>query len=706
MSENVFDTIFFRKFVHRKAFIHKQTKRKVSKRNGYRAFVFTCILFISVAFSIESCRNSDGNAAGSSVADSSRVSRLLALDDSISKLTPTVEDSIKRAMLRSNDTLQWCEYAVRLCRYYFKTSNSDSMSVYLAKIIKYAERQPATPRVNGVLGLAYECEAGSKQLTQRGIKEVADLHRKAYSKIMQSETKSSISDIVANLGDTYYLGDDIPKAASCYRRALFLADSLHLPREKSVSLYMGLARIYERLGDLSEAERFYKQSEKCFGMMQQNMQTYFLSSFGSYYYKIRQFRKSLSYFQRMEKLVAKTEGDGSFNMALCRINTADVYLNLGNLAMAEKYLSLSEPLFRRENIGVGIHYANSIRIGILLKEKRYADIKRILDGEHISGFVDYPIQKIRNAYLRDYYVAIGNPSTALANKIAEDEKDDSISRSNSYMRASEVIQRFSEDTLALHHDIAMAEKEKKQQKDQNVIIILSAGILILVLAIIVWWMHTRKKQVSAQMERFMLRLENTRNRISPHFIFNVLNNRIYSADQKEKDELMSLAQLIRKSLDLSRNTFVPLCEELDFVKKYVEVQSYVLRPDFEFKLSVPQDIGDICIPSMSIQILAENAIKHGLKGLDRKQTLSIAVDRRDREVEIVVEDNGRGFDCTRGSGNGLGMNIIRQTIAAVNRSSKRGKMDMDIVNIRDAEGRVAGCRVTITIKGKINIQKL
>ncbi len=700
----LFTIQFFLYICAEKSYIQIETLRVVIKRNGYKAlFVLTMIY---IASCLSACRYIKEIGGNNDAADRERVSRLVAIDDSISLLSPSVEDTIKAGMKNATDTLQWCEYSVRLCRYYFKTNKSDSMNVYLNKVMAYAQKQQPSQRVNGVLGLAYECEAGIKQLTQRGGREVIDLHRKAYYKILDSEIKSSISDIVANLGDAYYLGGNIPKAALCYRKALFLVDSLRLPKEKNITLYTGLARIYEQLGDLSEAERFYRESEKNLGRMQANMQVYFLSSIGSYYYKIRQYQRSLGYFKRMYRVVEKSEGDTGFNMALCRINTADVYLNLGDIKQAENYLNLSEPYFRRNNIGVGIHYGNSIRMGILLKQKKYKEIQRILSNEHIDGFIDYPIQKIRNAYLRDYYVATGNPAAALRNKIREDEADDSIARSNSYMRASEIIQRFSEDTLALHHDIAMAEKEKKEQQDQNMIIILSAGILVMALGFVVWWMYIRKKQVSAQMERFMLRLENTRNRISPHFIFNVLNNRIYTAGQKEKDELMSLAQLIRKSLDISRTTFVTLEEELDFVKKYVEVQSYILRPDFEFKLTLPDDISGIYIPSMSVQILAENAIKHGLKGLDRKQMLSINVSKQEKTVEIAVEDNGRGFDCTKGSGNGLGMNIIRQTIAAVNRRSKRGKMDLDIMNTHDSEGRISGCRITMTINGKINIQKL
>ncbi|HCD78118.1 MAG TPA: hypothetical protein DEQ27_07490, partial [Prevotella sp.] len=390
------------------------------KRNAYKALLFYTLIYIASCLS--ACRYIDKDAGGNNdAADKERVSRLIAIDDSISVLSPSVEDAIKTGMRNSTDTMQWCEYAVRLCRYYFKTNKSDSVNVYLNKVMAYAQKQQPSKRINGVLGLAYECEAGIKQLTQRGGQEVIDLHRKAYYKILDSETKSSISDIVANLGDAYYLGNNIPKAALCYRKALFLVDSLRLPQEKNITLYMGLARIYEQLGDLSEAERFYRQSEKYLDKMQANMQVYFLSSIGSYYYKTHQYHRSLGYFKQMSRVVEKSEGDTGFNMALCRINTADVYLNLGDIKQAETYLDIAEPYFRKNNIAVGIHYGNSIRIGILLKQKKYKEIEHILSNEHIDGFIDYPIQKIRNAYLRDYYLATGNPAAALRNKIREDE---------------------------------------------------------------------------------------------------------------------------------------------------------------------------------------------------------------------------------------------------------------------------------------------
>lgn len=649
------------------------------------------------------CSRRNGNINDS---DAARIAILSAIDDSIRMSAPSAEKKIMTGMSNAKDNVEWAEYAVRLAKLFYKENKFDSMTLYVDKVKDKIKERKASPRTKNILGLAYECEAGYKQLTQWTMPEVLKLHKKAFQLMAESDNKSYLSDIAANIGDAYYLNNDMPQATSYYRRALFLVDSLQLPKDKNITLYMGLARIYESLGDITKAKRFYRQSEKYLNRMSHNMKVYFLSSFGSYYYKIGQYSKSNYYFRRMEKIVAEEEGDSTFNMALCRINSADVYLNMGKTELAERYLDMAEPYFRKNNVPTAIFYANSIRMGIMIKRKQYAGVERILHNEKDDANVEYAIQKIRNKYLRQYYIATGNPYAALENKLAEDHKNDSIAESNSYMRASEVIQRFSEDTLALHHDIAMAEKERKADEAKATIIMLSAGIVIILLIFAVYWMYIRKKQISGKMERFLLRLENTRNRISPHFIFNILNNRIYTAGQKEKDELMALAQLIRKSLDISRDTFIPLEEEIDFVKKYVEVQSYVLRPDFKFTLNVPDNINGIQIPTMSIQILAENAIKHGLKGLDRQQELLISVERDKERTTITVEDNGRGFDSTKGSGNGLGMNIIRQTMVAVNRNSKKGKMDMEIKNRHDGNGNIMGCRISIIIQGKLNISKL
>ena len=101
----------------------------------------------------------------------------------------------------------------------------------------------------------------------------------------------------------------------------------------------------------------------------------------------------------------------------------------------------------------------------------------------------------------------------------------------------------------------------------------TALLVVLAALALLWWVAlSRKRKLQVEMDMMQLRLDNARNRISPHFIFNVLNNRISTADRKETDELMMLARLIRANLDISRNTFVSLADEMEFVRYYVDIE--------------------------------------------------------------------------------------------------------------------------------------
>ena len=109
-----------------------------------------------------------------------------------------------------------------------------------------------------------------------------------------------------------------------------------------------------------------------------------------------------------------------------------------------------------------------------------------------------------------------------------------------------------------------------------------------------------------------LRLKNIRNRISPHFIFNVLNREISSLKDRESNHrLYELVKLIRYNLELTESLAVTLAEELDFVKTYIGLEEQVLQPGFEFHIDIDPalDIHRVKIPVMLLQIPVENAVK-------------------------------------------------------------------------------------------------
>lgn len=102
------------------------------------------------------------------------------------------------------------------------------------------------------------------------------------------------------------------------------------------------------------------------------------------------------------------------------------------------------------------------------------------------------------------------------------------------------------------------------------------------------------------------------------------------------------------------------------------------------------------MPSMFVQILAENAIVHGLKGKQGAKSLDIKVSRNGRCTIITVTDNGPGFNAGRAMRKGTGLGIISQTIAVVNERNSQ-KMRFNISNVVDADGSVKGCRSTLRV---------
>ena len=87
------------------------------------------------------------------------------------------------------------------------------------------------------------------------------------------------------------------------------------------------------------------------------------------------------------------------------------------------------------------------------------------------------------------------------------------------------------------------------------------------LGMLVWSMYQHKRYLQTRYDMLQLRLLNTRQRISPHFIFNMLNVHIAKLGPKEGEQLTMLAHLLRANLDLTQKTFVTLAEELEFVER-------------------------------------------------------------------------------------------------------------------------------------------
>jgi LytS/YehU family sensor histidine kinase len=223
--------------------------------------------------------------------------------------------------------------------------------------------------------------------------------------------------------------------------------------------------------------------------------------------------------------------------------------------------------------------------------------------------------------------------------------------------------RFTEDTLRLHHRIAMNEKDAKMERQTLFFVLI---LVIALLAVLLWMFHARNQKAKMQRRLLDMRLSVLRNRISPHFTFNVLNNEMATVPDDRQQQLSALAKLIRENLDLSLCDLISLKQELDFIGTYLGiVEQSVGKIDYRLVTDASLDVETTMIPPMLIQILVENAVKHGFKGLDAPHLLSIELKKDRQSIETTVTNNGNAFDI-RSEATGNGLKIIRTVVNLLN----------------------------------------
>lgn len=650
-----------------------------------------------------------GSRAENSTANSARIDSLRLIDDSISALAPSVLGKIERGLDSATDSMEYYEYLLRKATFYWLSDTPERADTLVDRIVAFVNKTDgvgretirssySSPRLNSLMSAALVCRAARNHNFHRNPETTVSIYNDAYRLMMQSDSKYNLPRTCANLADAYIQCNNLPDAAKWYRRALFLVDSLRLPEQENLTLYMGLAQIYVSLNDFTQARAYYDYTERYFDSMSPSMQAYYLNNLGNLYYFSKDYNRALATFLRMKQQLLRHGMQNKFDMYLCKLNLADVYLNLDSIDQSLVCLDEVEPFFLQNNDRSALYYCRTIRIGIATRRVDTAMAARLIADEKNEGLIPYSLVNIRNGYLMKFYEHTGNYRKAYDILRESNDYTDSLEHNRSNMRSAEIMARFTTDTLRLHHDLAMEHKNADLQHANFVMASSIAVAVAMVLLLAMWYMYTRKKSFENQLNVMHLKLNNVRNRISPHFMFNVLNNKILNSDQKEASELMELAKLIRANLDMSSMPSIQLDRELDFVNQYIRVERYLLGDDFSFSVDVAEDVNtsEVSLPSMFVQILAENAIVHGLKSKQGAKSLDIKVSRNGRCTIITVTDNGPGFNAGRAMRKGTGLGIISQTIAVVNERNSQ-KMRFNISNVVDADGSVNGCRSTLRV---------
>jgi sensor histidine kinase YesM len=177
----------------------------------------------------------------------------------------------------------------------------------------------------------------------------------------------------------------------------------------------------------------------------------------------------------------------------------------------------------------------------------------------------------------------------------------------------------------------------------------------------------RLSRLEAEKAAMETELRLVQSQMEPHFLFNTLANvrsLIDSDSHKAGDMLETFVAFLRTSLRTSRERTVPLSQELDVVKSYLELFVMRMGTRLTYRIDLPEALRGVRIPPLLIQPLVENAVKHGLEPSVDGGEVAIVVERADGTIRITVVDSGVGIGETAG-GSGIGLENVRRRLAII-----------------------------------------
>jgi two-component system LytT family sensor kinase len=184
------------------------------------------------------------------------------------------------------------------------------------------------------------------------------------------------------------------------------------------------------------------------------------------------------------------------------------------------------------------------------------------------------------------------------------------------------------------------------------------------------WNNTRIEMNLEQNQQLLLkaRMDALTSQINPHFLFNTLNtvsSLIRFDPDMARGVVLKLSNILRRLLR-KHETFVPLREELDFIDDYLGIEVIRFGRD---KLQIFKEIDaetlDAFVPSMLLQPMVENAIKHGLAPRLSGGQIHLRTQRHDGRLTIEIEDNGMGMSQERLQevyGGGIGISNVHERL--------------------------------------------
>ena len=275
----------------------------------------------------------------------------------------------------------------------------------------------------------------------------------------------------------------------------------------------------------------------------------------------------------------------------------------------------------------------------------------------------------------------------------------------------------SADSIRQYHENLRIEAEHQhelqRQRSKTVAFLCVAIIFAFIFVVLFFYYKTIRENEENKLRRKTLEVERTllRTQMNPHFIFNAMNSIqsfIISNNTGDAERYLSkFAKLIRMILDNSTRQAVLLCDELQSLRLYLDLEQVRFSGKFGYEIEVDDNVEDdlICVPPMLIQPFVENAILHGLMHKEGGGMIKIHLtDNGNNTLTCTITDNGIGRKAAAAynsehrdkSHKSIGMQLTRDRLQDLN-SAVSPQFTCQITDLEDEAGNALGTQVTIIL---------
>lgn len=211
------------------------------------------------------------------------------------------------------------------------------------------------------------------------------------------------------------------------------------------------------------------------------------------------------------------------------------------------------------------------------------------------------------------------------------------------------------------------------------------------------WNNTRNEAKLEDQQRLLMqaRLEALSSQINPHFLFNTLNSistLIRTSPDEARTMVAKLSRILRRRLR-NQDHFTALRDELEFIDDYLSIEQIRFGDKLRVRKEIQPDTADMPAPSMLLQPLVENSIRHGLSGKVEGGMITLRARRNGGRLVLEIEDDGVGIPEAELAGvlsKGIGLSNVRERLKVLYNQDYRMLIDSQ-------PGR--GTRIEIEIPG-------